>query len=175
LATGCQSGCRVRCTTWHTSRRSIVGCRCCGVPAVADPGSPEPWRPRRRPSLTVVDLRVARRRTGARRLHPRISVASQWTSRTFWWPCAELTPATALSLPLTTFTVADHHGLRLRDTLVDRHSWTRATSPEGRKIVICKAFLIDNIDPSLLPSDNRGRGECFAVCCGRLLRWHGHG
>jgi hypothetical protein len=41
---------------------------------------------------------------------------------------------------------------------------------EGRKIVIRKAFLIDNIDLSLLPSDNRGEVNVslFAVgdCCG---------
>jgi hypothetical protein len=42
----------------------------------------------------------------------------------------------------------------------------RAVSPEdGQSIVWYRAFLIDNIDLSLLPSDNRG-GECYTVCGG---------
>ena len=43
---------------------------------------------------------------------------------------------------------------------------------EGRRIVICNAFLIDDIEQhqSSWRFNTRGRGQCFAVCCGRLLR-----
>jgi hypothetical protein len=42
---------------------------------------------------------------------------------------------------------------------------------EGRKIVIRKAFLIDDIEQQQPPAcpTTGGRGECFAVCCGQLL------
>jgi hypothetical protein len=42
--------------------------------------------------------------------------------------------------------------------------------PEGRKIVIRKGFLIDNIDLSLLPSDNRGEVNVSLSAVGDLLR-----